>query len=408
MACSRDANHALRRSSPRPITSDLFPRQEQSPMHCPSYEQSQVTCQCCSHQLRIVCPPAPLHLDPTSHCRKGKKKKVLPDGVKLINESLLRQTQLRSLSKSDTKLHELNRVKLQKDSHRPVSMDFLCTSGASGEGESSMNSSSISISVLLRRELPRIPLPPSSAETPSPDQTYSNLVFSAARRPAPETLYEPVVAKQGAPQLVPNLASSTEAASLGSEGRVVTADYACVRKVKKPQPEPCEVTPGESSQKPSDGLPGWGGAACSPPTAKVEEMYSTVCKAGKKKAQDSPSAGRAAADVGPGDHSWPAACQEEGVRAGYPSTLACPLLIEPCYESVDERPWAKRGSSSAPDPDYAEVDAKWKKSERKSRSPRSCPSENFYESVSDLWEGEARRTTTTKVHNGLEVFITDL
>lgn len=31
-------------------------------------------------------------------------------------QSLLRQTQLRSLSKSDTKLHELNRVKLQKDS----------------------------------------------------------------------------------------------------------------------------------------------------------------------------------------------------------------------------------------------------------------------------------------------------
>ncbi|XP_019403858.1 PREDICTED: lck-interacting transmembrane adapter 1 isoform X2 [Crocodylus porosus] len=340
--------------------------------------------------------------------RKGKKKKVLPDGVKLINESLLRQTQLRSLSKSDTKLHELNRVKLQKDSHRPVSMDFLYTSGASGEAESSMNSSSISISILLRRELPRIPLSPSCTETPNADQTYSNLVFSAARRSAPETLYEPVVAKQGAPQLVPNLAPSTEAASLGSEGRAVTADYACVRKVKKPQPELCKMTPGESSQEPSDSLPGWGGAACSPPTVKVEEMYSTVCKAGKKKAQDSASAGRAAAEVGPGDRSWPAARQEEGVTAGYPSTLACPLLIEPCYESVDDSPWAKRGSGPAPDPDYAEVDAKWKKSERKSRSPRSCPSENFYESVSDLWEGEVRRTTTTKVHNGLEVFITGL
>lgn len=137
-------------------------------------------------------------------------------------------------------------------------------------------------------------------------------------------------------------------------------------------------------------------------------MYSTVCKAGKKKAQDSPCAGRAAAEVGPRDHSWPAACQEKGNRAGYPSTPTCPLLIEPCYESVDDSPWAKRGSSPAPDPDYAEVDAKWKKSERKSKSPRSCPSENFYESVSDLWEGEARRTSTTKVHNGLEVFITGL
>lgn len=155
-------------------------------------------------------------------------------------------------------------------------MDFLYTSGPSGEGESSMNSSSISISVLLRRELPRIPLPHSSAETPSPDQTYSNLVFSATQRPAPETLYEPVVAKQGAPQLVANLASSTEAAPLGSEGRVVTADYACVRKVKKPQPELCEVMPGESSQKPSDGLPGWGGAACSPPTAKVRQHPSLL------------------------------------------------------------------------------------------------------------------------------------
>lgn len=40
-----------------------------------------------AHTSCVLCvPPAPLHLDPTSHCRKGKKKKVLPDGVKLIDE----------------------------------------------------------------------------------------------------------------------------------------------------------------------------------------------------------------------------------------------------------------------------------------------------------------------------------
>ncbi|KAJ7418172.1 lck-interacting transmembrane adapter 1 [Pitangus sulphuratus] len=44
-------------------------------------------------------------------CRRKGRKKVAPDGVKLVDESLLRQTQLRSLSKSDTKLHELYRLK---------------------------------------------------------------------------------------------------------------------------------------------------------------------------------------------------------------------------------------------------------------------------------------------------------
>lgn len=90
-----------------------------------------------------------LGLSPTSPCRKGRKK-VAPDGVKLVDEvrahfggrissegglgsqpslrvsvppwqALLCQTQLRSLSKSDTKLHELYRVKVRDDGEWPWS-----------------------------------------------------------------------------------------------------------------------------------------------------------------------------------------------------------------------------------------------------------------------------------------------
>ncbi|NXL93127.1 LIME1 protein, partial [Alectura lathami] len=157
-------------------------------------------------------------------CRRhGRRKKVPPDSVKLVDESLLRQTQLRSLSKSDTRLHELYRVKPRDGNQRPASLNFLPTSSPSGPD----SPHSSSVSVLLHRQLPQIPVP----EPPAPDQTYSNLLFAPPRRPAPDTVYE-CLAEGG--DNVPAATGTT--ASPPRVGRRA-ADYACVRKGKRTVPE---------------------------------------------------------------------------------------------------------------------------------------------------------------------------
>lgn len=113
-----------------------------------------------------------LSLLPAHSCfsgSQGRRKKVPPDGVKLVDEvswggvggrlgiggslrasqpepdpclsppqSLLRQTQLRSLSKSDTKLHELYRVKARDDSECPRSSGFWGVGGGTPHGACSI------------------------------------------------------------------------------------------------------------------------------------------------------------------------------------------------------------------------------------------------------------------------------
>ncbi|OCT62544.1 lck-interacting transmembrane adapter 1 [Xenopus laevis] len=89
-------------------------------------------------------------------CRRRKKRRMqrvqsrYPSGVALVDVSLLRQTQLRSLSKSDTKLHEIQRPRQGYPQLRPISMDPV--------------------------------YPPSRWKVPCPpadnDVTYSNLTFA--------------------------------------------------------------------------------------------------------------------------------------------------------------------------------------------------------------------------------------
>ncbi|MEE6520848.1 hypothetical protein FKM82_018791, partial [Ascaphus truei] len=70
------------------------------------------------HMLPLFCAVLVLLLLLSSLCtlcrrrRKRKRRNVCPSGVALVDVSLLRQTQLRSLSKSDTKLHEIQRPRL--------------------------------------------------------------------------------------------------------------------------------------------------------------------------------------------------------------------------------------------------------------------------------------------------------
>ncbi|XP_075373519.1 lck-interacting transmembrane adapter 1 [Mycteria americana] len=324
--------------------------------------------------------------------RKGRKKKVPPDGVKLVDESLLRQTQLRSLSKSDTKLHELYRVKARDDTQRPASLDFP-HAAAPAAGADSLHSSGVSI--LLHRELPQIPIPEPPAASPAPDQTYSNLLFTPLHKPVPDTVYE-CLAMRGEDALVPPPPTSTQVSPPRTTGRA--ADYACVRKVKKTVP--AEVQDGAAAGPPAAPRC-WDGVGDAP-QAKLEEMYSTVCKATKKKTQVPASSPRAVREAGAGR---PPPCREEGAPAGCwsPAAQGHP---DPCYESISDKAWTAQGCG--PDPDYEAVDVNWKKVAKRDKPGKPCAPENLYETVGDVWAGESRRASARMVANGLEVYITNL
>ncbi|XP_051488711.1 lck-interacting transmembrane adapter 1 [Apus apus] len=312
--------------------------------------------------------------------RKSRKKKVPPDGVKLVDESLLRQTQLRSLSKSDTKLHELYRVKARDDTQRPASLDFPCPAAPAAAPAASSGTS-----VLLHRELPRIPVP----EPPAPEQTYSNLLFPPLRKPVPDSVYECLaVGGEDAP-LPPTPAVTQLSPPRAGHG---AADYACVRKVKKTVP--AEAQDGAAAGAPA-APPCWDGAGYAP-RAKLEDMYSTVCKATKKKSQVPTR------EVGAG---WPPSCREEGAPASCwsPEAQAPP---DPCYESISDRAWTAQ--CRGPDPDYEAVGMSWKKVERREKPGKPRAPENLYESVGDIWAGGSHRASTRTVANGLEVYITNL
>ncbi|KAM6404218.1 lck-interacting transmembrane adapter 1 [Rhynochetos jubatus] len=324
--------------------------------------------------------------------RKGRKKKVPPVGVKLVDESLLRQTQLRSLSKSDTKLHELYRVKARDDTQRPASLDVSCAV-APPAGADSLQSSGFSI--LLHRELPQIPLPEPPATSPAPDQTYSNLLFTPLRKPVPDTLYECLAGGGEDVQVPPTPTGTQVSPPRAGHG---AADYACVRKVKK-------TVPGEVQDGAVEGPPPapqcWDGAGDAP-QAKLEEMYSTVCKATKRKTHVPASSPRAAREAGAG---WPPPRREEGALAGCwsPAAQGPP---DPCYESISNRAWTAQGRG--PDPDYEAVEVNWKKAAKWAKPGQPCAPENLYETVGDVWAGGAQRASARTVPNGLEVYITNL
>lgn len=305
-------------------------------------------------------------------CRRhGRRKKVPPDGVKLVDESRLRQTQLRSLSKSDTRLHELYSLKAKNSNQRPASLDFPL---------SSLPPDSLHSSVLLHRQLPQIP----SSEPTAPDQTYSNLLFAPPHRAPPDTLYECLaMGEDNAPTATGTPASPPPRVGQGA------ADYACIRKVKKMVPEEQEGAVAEPSAAPQC----WEGAG-DVPRLKLEDMYSTVCKATKKRNHGpaaSPRDGGSGRSPPPHEEPPPAAC--------WPTAPS-----EPCYEAINDRAWAARG----PEPDYEAVDVHWKKAAKRDRPGKPSLQDNLYESVGDMWGGESRGGAGWTTANGLQVYITNL
>lgn len=133
---------------------------------------------------------------------------------------------------------------------------------------------------------------------------------------------------------------------------------------------------------------------------QLEEMYSTVCKATKKKTQVPASSPR---EAGAG---WPPPRREEGAPAGCWSPPAAQGTLDPCYESINDRAWTAQGCG--PDPHYEAVDAHWKAAGKRQRPGQPCAPENLYESVGDVWAGASRRTSARTAANGLEVYITNL
>ncbi|KAM4691151.1 lck-interacting transmembrane adapter 1 [Rhinophrynus dorsalis] len=178
-------------------------------------------------------------------CKRRRKKKrtirnLCPSGVALVDVSLLRQTQLRSLSKSDTKLHEIQRPR-QGDPHlRPVSMDPMYPP--------------------VRWKIPCDPT--------GNDTTYCNLSFDP--QPPPCALYESV--NLGSELGSPAVASHLHCGAL--------EEYAFVRKVKKGGHR------GEQDHNRDQNLefspPSDPSLVDRPDGQKLEEMYSKVCK--KKRA----------------------------------------------------------------------------------------------------------------------------
>ncbi|XP_030068003.1 lck-interacting transmembrane adapter 1 [Microcaecilia unicolor] len=296
--------------------------------------------------------------------KKRRKKKILVDRVKLVDVSLVRQTQLRSLSKSDTKLHELKRVQARERHQRPASMDFLCLSDFGREYPLQGSGSNI----LQHRQLPQTPLCNPSNTALSGEHTYSNLRFTIQPKADPSVFYESVTVTEASPLPGTQERCNPAMAAVRQEQEVIS-EYAGVTKSKRAQKER-ELEGAASENSPSQSRTlryreaGIGNATAE----KVEEMYSTVCK---KRPHN------------------PAPPSPENI----PDVETCPVLTPYTPDSMVVFPEyglqkAKIGACSEAlrDPAYEAIDVIWKK-KGTSSAANYCPQENFYESISEVREG---------------------
>ncbi|KAL7885018.1 hypothetical protein AOLI_G00077880 [Acnodon oligacanthus] len=171
-----------------------------------------------------------------SHNGSGEERKH-----RLMDMSILRQSKLRSISKSDTKLHEMNRLncngKKSSKKNRPASMDLLLL--PSRRSNSDLRSQG--------RQLPQIP----SGE--DGEHTYAEVGRRSSPTRCPEDSLRGRAGETDtpAPPAVPaNTPAPPDPDSDGLEGAIPepetlpqvvnpppqpqeTAEYACIRKVRK-------------------------------------------------------------------------------------------------------------------------------------------------------------------------------
>ncbi|XP_078506561.1 lck-interacting transmembrane adapter 1 [Lissotriton helveticus] len=321
--------------------------------------------------------------------RKRRKKKTLcSDGVLVVDVSLLRQTQLRSLSKSDTKLHELQSIRLKETNRRPLSMDYHYSSPLDRSG----GQQGLSNHIPQKRVLPKIPHAGLRGDWRSPNQIYSHLKPNSDPKPQEIVAgnYEAVTASaETNPEPPPSASGCNENTA------AITAEYACVKKLRKTTPaelldqaEHKDLQDSSSLVRDPQAPPAMGRIV------KLEEMYSTVCKLGKKKPQYPAAIVSENAILEKDAHiakvKTQAAIptqQPSEERAG-PSSTAQLVEEEPAYETID-LPWATKG--------------------KEGNAERNFQAENLYESINEAKEAHVPgRTRTLKSLNGLEVYLTGL
>uniref|UniRef100_A0A673UKY8 Lck interacting transmembrane adaptor 1 n=1 Tax=Suricata suricatta TaxID=37032 RepID=A0A673UKY8_SURSU len=151
------------------------------------------------------------------HRKRVQRPQARPQGcVMPVETSLLRQPRLCSLSKSDTRLHELHRGPRSCIAPRPASMDILRPQWLEVS-----RGTSRPLAAFSHRELPR-PAPAATLPSVCPETTYSNVGLAAIPR---ASLAASPVVWAGA-----RLASSC--ARPGPEARPKVAEYACIQKLK--------------------------------------------------------------------------------------------------------------------------------------------------------------------------------
>ncbi|XP_036386234.1 collagen alpha-1(I) chain-like [Megalops cyprinoides] len=454
--------------------------------------------------------------------RKGKTHNAQTEGTKhrLMDMSILRQSKLRSISKSDTKLHEMNRLNCngkKASKNRPASMDLLLLPSRRSNSDLRCPQS---------RQLPQIPTTPGEER----DHTYSEVGGRGSPPRCPDdALYEIVGGRAGETDTpAPPAPANTPAPpspppgdnKIGGNGLpggngalvlepgvppqdAVTAEYACIRKVRKvdkPQrrengtetseqdpalaPPPAHplsqkvprkhVEPFQLHSFPKEAVfmgngeqyiwkppedddmvmlppkhmgphnPQQGDNTQSQPaSAGVSEMYSKVCKPGKKKRPmpGSPPANRennghrtlarggereggmAGFSVVVKPQSWAGGAQQEG-RAGGPPVPA----DDHCYESIGEKAWPP--GTGEPNPEHDALKMDWKRErpinatlkpkkkkekpllqqQQKSLSNKTLAGDNLYESIGDLKHGVTSSSTTTifTFNDGMEMYVTGL
>ncbi|MCI4387560.1 hypothetical protein PGIGA_G00075520 [Pangasianodon gigas] len=378
------------------------------------------------------------------HTKSKSKHSHASVGSQKRDMGVLHQSKLTSLSKSDTRLHEMHRLPCRANGapkDRPASMDLLLLQSHRSISDLHPLTSSC--------QLPRIPTGPESEERehlyPDDEGLYEKVGVWRAPPPAPVLNS---IQSQAITENIQGAGGGVESRRLNEAGQAdVMAEYACVRKVKKLDREKRQEGSEEENTSESSNsavhrkimepfhIPSFPKGRVSmdngeeyiwkPPeesnihslrgpalenghsnasTTEIFETYSTICKPLKK--EHLGSAQQISGQVGSeekgsnGPVSWPSG--------------------EHCYEAVGEKTWSKVLDS---DPAYATVNPMQKREMLCSSTlkPKKCcgppqgpetamTCENFYESIGDVKQGTNTNTTTTifTFNDGMEMYVTGL
>ncbi|XP_048354663.1 uncharacterized protein LOC125433822 [Sphaerodactylus townsendi] len=306
-----------------------------------------------------------------TRCRRKKRKRALAqDWVRLVDAFRLRPPEL---SESAAEPQQPNGVNSTGENQR-LAIITLPLSLRDDDGTASVSS----FLILPQRQLPHIP----SEDLSATEEMYSNLSFPS---PTQEVLYESVMLT-GGERDPPGFIKAEEGVPRGREGQANGAEYACVLKVKKKEELPEAEAEAEGPQAKSPQKSHLAKTALNLPMAQVEEMYSVVCKGGKKKMSGSEADGEEKpchVEMSHGDSPWAPVPQEPDAKAEPRGSSSHSFVPEPCYDSVSES-WALSDRRAEAEPAYETIDTHWKQSRRKRKAKPKGAAENLYESIENL------------------------